>query len=184
MLYHSRKHYIQLFENLSRLHQKQDENNTQFYRRIEECQANILASLNQTITDPLLLPGNMENINQITLCKFIYHCNPSLSTFLGWRGFSNINKGLAAAVQEETPLHLRANNLSFSKIGLIRFRRRSKNSKTNVSVVDWRQRKIKVFCLFLYGQFWTICDYSTKNWNTMGLRKMKKDMWKSLSIRL
>lgn len=110
LLYQDKKHYVQLFEELNNLRQNKGENITQYHRRIEECEAKVLASLNQTITDPTLIPGSIANINQIALSRFIFHCSPNLSTFLRWRGFTNLNEALSAAIQEEQVLNLKGNN--------------------------------------------------------------------------
>lgn len=76
-LYQDKERYAQLFEELNNLKQFQKETMSQYYRRIELAQTNVLKEISLIETDEAMLSGSIKNIAQITLSRFIYHSQPS-----------------------------------------------------------------------------------------------------------
>lgn len=67
-----------------------------YYQRLETLNSRSLSAAQQNTTDPTIVPGKIQSINNITLNLFVYHSIPSISLMLWWKEFDNLNSAYTA----------------------------------------------------------------------------------------
>lgn len=105
-LYQDKKHFTQIMEELNNTKQNFNESIADYYQKLETLNSRALSAAQQNTTDPTILPGKIQTINEITLNRFVYHSIPSISQMLRWKEFDNLNSAYTAALAEERALNI------------------------------------------------------------------------------
>lgn len=96
----NRKHQTHLLFELQNCKQT-NENITQYISKIETCLKRLLSCVTQNCDNEDLLPGQLENINQLALHTFLMGVNPHISQILRARNPSDLNDAFNIAIEEE-----------------------------------------------------------------------------------
>lgn len=97
----NRKHQTHLLFELQNCKQLHGETITQYISKIETCLKRLMSCVKQNCDNEALLPGQLENINQLALHTFLMGVNTQISQILRSRNPTDLNDAFNISVEEE-----------------------------------------------------------------------------------
>lgn len=104
-LYKEKKSHAQLLQELNNIKQNTTEKVPEFFTRLEAAKAEIIKGVRDRENNPDRLAGIVDNVNEVTLNRFIYFSLPMISCVLRWRKPANLQEAYNVALEEEREMH-------------------------------------------------------------------------------